>query len=1053
MAINVQQSDIREVRDQLFLDHADGAYLNVVTANIGLSRPSWGFSDDSWRAIAKVLGLSYKQITTKFADILSIIYGPQKTRTTGLTFPVVAGDKSLFIIDSTELPQIGTMVIDEGLATEEVVKYLLINRRTNEVHLDTALVYDHAVLTYNEEYSSSSLLERSPGDTFLVLGDSAGFPFTYPYPVLIGAGTANEEVVVVSNNNPVSGRLTTSALVNSHQKITDDPIYGELSLDYILNTYHVSLDSTAKFPESGIISLSTPPLYTAISGSTTTFVASAGTFRPTQNINKYIVFTGNVTGALAGVAALVTGNTDSTLTFAALGTPPAAGDTLYLINALVASAGTTTSVTVGLSTYQVDLEVGNEVVFIGNVTSALAGVTTNVVANDTVTLTFDSTITAPAAGDLFYFRPRVEYTRNSFSDNTLVLKQNIGAKVPAGTKVELLTTEETVSVAQVQVKGSVWDIIQSDPRHIEILIPDELTPPSTVLSASYIHQELGGTPGSSFLSSASAGDSRINVTSTTNLPVFGMININSGSEIVGYGKELVIDTFDIAGSSNPSTGAVISVQTGGLTVNALANAQVFIENISYSVVSNTASTITLSTSIREDIYDSLVDLITPISFYDPHWLTLGQGLASGYAMFTLFIVTEVPYSGDTLIDGNYTTVANTFPGPYIYDIGNNAPNNLPNQARLNQKLAGPITLVMDQISSKTALEVQDASFLDLTGYPYSLLLGADGGSRELVELSDIGLRNLTSTTLDQPTSIGDRYIEVTSLGSSSGSRFVNANGYRVIIAEGTPGAEIVYVTSVDGTTVPDRIYCEPVKQVHLAGVSVRLISDVLAVSPLEKDHTGYIPVVNRLSIFPSISSNQRLAAELIQRMYSEIAITDTTGLSRPGSVTINFGGNKTTVSKKLTSNASSGATTLTVSSSVSYPTTNYPYPIKIGVGTYTEEVAFVTNNNTGTGVLTISSALDYNHFSDDLVVYEVGNSEVVEYNSFENNTLSFSLPIMLESNHQIHEIVSGSANLYSIKSTGYDFPLRIPANFISRLEYLFDLLRAAGVKVSFISSR
>jgi hypothetical protein len=171
----------------------------------------------------------------------------------------------------------------------------------------------------------------------------------------------------------------------------------------------------------------------------------------------------------------------------------------------------------------------------------------------------------------------------------------------------------------------------------------------------------------------------------------------------------------------------------------------------------------LSTSIRKDIYDSLVDLITPISFYDPHWLTLGQGLASAMLCLLCFIVTEVPYSGDTLIDGNYATVANTFPGPYVYDLGNNAPNNLPNQARLNQKLAGPITLVMDQIASKSALEVQDASFLDFTGYPYSLLLGSNGGSRELVEVSDIGLRNLTATTLANATSIGDLYIEVTSL--------------------------------------------------------------------------------------------------------------------------------------------------------------------------------------------------------------------------------------------------------------------------------------------------
>jgi hypothetical protein len=73
--IPTSQSDIAEVRDQLTVDYADGKYLNVVSSNLGMQRPPFGFSDATWRALVRVLALQYKQITTKFEAVLSIILG------------------------------------------------------------------------------------------------------------------------------------------------------------------------------------------------------------------------------------------------------------------------------------------------------------------------------------------------------------------------------------------------------------------------------------------------------------------------------------------------------------------------------------------------------------------------------------------------------------------------------------------------------------------------------------------------------------------------------------------------------------------------------------------------------------------------------------------------------------------------------------------------------------------------------------------------------------------------------------------------------------------
>lgn len=1050
MAISIQQSAIKEARDQLFLDFSDGERLNVVSSNLGLARPAFGFSDDTWRAVAKVLGLNYKQITSQFAQILSIIFGPQKTVASALKTAAVAGDYKLEVWSTDQMPQIGTVVLDEGLANEEIITYSLIDRYNNLIILDNVLTYGHAA--YAGDVSSSSILEKSPTETLLTLGDTANFPTSYPYTLLINSGESNEEVVTVTNNNLTTRTLTISSLVNYHSQIKQKPISNSLSTDYILNTYHVTLDSTGKFPDSGTISLTTPPAFTAVGGTTTSFTTYPGTFKPFQNINKYLVFSGNITPALANVSRLITSNSDFELSFAALAVAPAIDDTAFMVDGLLATGGSTTSVTSAASTFITDAEVGNEIAFVGNVTAALAGVTVDVIANTSTTLTFPYAITSPVAGDLYYIRPRAVYTRNSYEDNTLVLKTNIAAKVPAGTAIELLSGESTL-LAQVQVKGSAWDIIQTDPRHIEILIPDELQADNTPRSASFIHDEyVAGAVGSSFPSGTTAGDLRAEVSSTLALAPFGIIDIDSGTEIVGYAKEIVNDIFLATGSSNGSSGAVLKLLNGGLSVNSLITTTVYFNDYSAVVASNTADEITLTTTLPNHVYDAFVDNVTIIKYYDPNWISFSQPIAVSHAAFTLFLVTETTYVGSTVVNGNYTSVPNTFPGPYIYDVGNVTPVNIRNLTTASKMLAGPMNLVMQQIATKTALEVEDASFAATTGYPYSAIVGSAGGSRETVEVTDIGKRQLTYTDLDQPASPGDLYIEVTSLGTLSGARFPNANGYRVIIGERTVDAEVIYVTGVDGTVSPPRILCEPLTGSHLVGATVSLLSDVLAVSPLSKNHTGYITLADRTTLFPSITSTQRTQAEKIQIVYSELDLTTITGVPDAGYLLLNFGNSTLSASNTLDTVVTAGLNVFTVYDATSFPVSGYPYIIKLSEGTYNEEIVSVTNND-GINTLTISSVTRYQHEIGDVVSFEAGIEENSEYTGLDSNTLSFSTPLMLKSNHHALETVCVANLLLSTKTNGYDFPLRLPTDFRSRVEYLFNLLRAAGVKVSIISVR
>lgn len=69
---------------------------------------------------------------------------------------------------------------------------------------------------------------------------------------------------------------------------------------------------------------------------------------------------------------------------------------------LTVVSGTTTSLTDGAATFVASQQIGNYVVFDGNVTAALAGVEARVISNTTTTLTFGETLPGtPAVGDTY----------------------------------------------------------------------------------------------------------------------------------------------------------------------------------------------------------------------------------------------------------------------------------------------------------------------------------------------------------------------------------------------------------------------------------------------------------------------------------------------------------------------------------------------------------------------------------------------------------------------------------------------------------------------------
>lgn len=256
MSNDSNKSAIKEVRDQLFLDTADGGRLTAVTDNLGWSRPIFGFGDDDeWRALSKQLALGPRQIEWSFRRILDICIGPDFARTASIAEAVEVGDTTITVEDASDLVQKGTVIIDEGTASEETIAFCFVDYATNKVFLETPTTFAHAVLADGNTVLANDVAATA---TSLVLADSSQLPTTgYPYTISLGKGTPNEEAVTVSNNDTATNTLTTSAVANDHKGFRAEYVRRELNAATVAGRVFLQFDinDTDELPESGWIRL------------------------------------------------------------------------------------------------------------------------------------------------------------------------------------------------------------------------------------------------------------------------------------------------------------------------------------------------------------------------------------------------------------------------------------------------------------------------------------------------------------------------------------------------------------------------------------------------------------------------------------------------------------------------------------------------------------------------------------------------------------------------------------------------------------------------------
>lgn len=209
MAIQINQSSILEAKDQLFLDSADASRLNEVTSNIGLKRPAGGFADYEWRAGVRKIAFRRKLVKDAFRRCLEVCVGPQYALLGQLSAATAVNDTTFTLSDPESLLQLGTVILDPGLATQETLNFTYRSPRTGIVELSSRMKYAHSPLTIS---SANLSVTANVGSSSLSFIDSSLLPSSgYPYPIITDRGSDQEELLVVTNNNTGAAVITLQA--------------------------------------------------------------------------------------------------------------------------------------------------------------------------------------------------------------------------------------------------------------------------------------------------------------------------------------------------------------------------------------------------------------------------------------------------------------------------------------------------------------------------------------------------------------------------------------------------------------------------------------------------------------------------------------------------------------------------------------------------------------------------------------------------------------------------------------------------------------------------
>jgi hypothetical protein len=715
---------------------------------------------------------------------------------------------------------------------------------------------------------------------------------------------------------------------------------------------------------------------------------------------------------------------------------------------------------------------GYEVVFTGNITAALAGVTRRIVSSTDSYISFDDDFTGPAAapaiGDEFTLYPIVQFTSLDYDTNTVTLRAPIletNLAIPLNSTAELMVVEETAALSPVKFVGTGWDIIQTTPRLVELLIPEDIQDPNDLRSSSHIHDDTLATTSTTNSVQADPNDTTVIALSFAAFPDAGTVELNPGggsAERIPYGKAISqVKIYAAAGDTSlflvnsrsfPATGSVV-VDVGRETEETLA----------YSANDTSSGELTVSATTNEHRVGDIVKCDTELLLQDV--------VINTHLVGTTIEFYQPKYGATDIPIGDFNQVPDAFPGPYLYSLDERAATATVALTNTTTVVPGAALLAIGQVPGRASFEIEGAlPMLEGTSLPTSTLVGIGTAREEVVQVNEIAIKGRASTTLAANSLIGDTAIEVTALApgpAGEGATFPGNGGYRVVLDEGTTAdLEVAYVLGTRTEGVGPFTYFldleAPLTKAHTSADTVDLMADVLSVPPITKSHNGVVSINDRSTALAGVGAyfvvpDLTTIAELAQARLDSITVVSAIGLDIDGGTVIfNFGNGKIKVESALDATLSAGDTAVSVVSSDAFPAPTSSFVAIIGVGTPNEEKVLVTANNTGTDVFTLDTAtygVQYAHVIGELVRFEPGGQEDVVFSEVDGSVLRFDPEIVLQYTHYPVETVIDSSATSDPRDNGYDFPLRMPIDILVRLRYLLDIIRAAGIQVELITSR
>jgi hypothetical protein len=651
----------------------------------------------------------------------------------------------------------------------------------------------------------------------------------------------------------------------------------------------------------------------------------------------------------------------------------------------------------------------------------------------------------------------VEYTENDTLEHYLTLKKPLTIVHLAGVSVELMKVGCPVETCSVWQKGKYWDIIETTPKLVTVYIPKDILA-LRLQDASWLHDPTT-TASTTLAAAGSIDDMRIKITTSTSFPEAGIITINALDNYFYTSKEEALPAEihaalagnavdnDFPGPFNnvPSAPSVLTVTfaagwTGGnVIVTGLDGAG---NTITETFISAAGTTVQGIKKFSKAV--SAVKTIVGASANTAsigvglNYLYLSQPLTANYISGVSVDLLEYPYAGTDLEEGNLRDSSgviqeNQFSGPYIYHLFERIIS--ATSTTLNQEVMSPTRVAVTQSPFTTNLEVEDISTWPTFLTTFECEVGTGSGFAETRTCVDITFKqDCFDAVTNQPDDSTLILSDSSDFPESDGTHFA---GYRIIIDPGGGNEEIATVVSNDPGTGTLIISPQLVNS-HVLGEDVKLLNDVLTFDALTKAHagSGVTPTTQGHVISPKIE---------------ELNVVAGAGFPLDGGyVIVNFGKSMLDGRSKVVTAA---GLSVVLQDTSNFPTTNYPYTVIVGEGTFVEERVFVTNNNTGTNTLTISTALLNTHVANEYAVYTAGSPEVLEYTSRVGNKLLFSAPIVLNSLHRKGESIIYSPAESNPTSDGSSFSFKMPPDPAACAKLMFELVRAAGVQVEIIKDR